>query len=40
MGPGEAGRTELTRVELNIDGQPIDGTEEIVPNTRSIWACS
>ncbi|HEX2672771.1 MAG TPA: prepilin-type N-terminal cleavage/methylation domain-containing protein [Polyangiaceae bacterium] len=28
--PGEAGRTELTRVELNIDGQVIDGTEEIV----------
>lgn len=29
-GPGEAGRTELTRVELNINGQVIDGTEEIV----------
>jgi len=28
--PGEAGRTELTRVELNIDGQVINGTEEIV----------
>gem|GEM_PF-4772597 len=28
--PGEAGRTELTRVELDIDGQVIDGTEEIV----------
>jgi len=28
--PGEAGRTELTRVELNINGQAIDGTEEIV----------
>jgi len=29
-GPGEAGRTELTRVELDINGQVIDGTEEIV----------
>jgi len=28
--PGEAGRTELTRVELNVSGQAIDGTEEIV----------
>ena len=28
--PGETGRTELTRVELNINGQAIDGTEEIV----------
>lgn len=28
--PGEAGRTELTRVELDIAGQVIDGTEEIV----------
>jgi len=28
--PGEAGRTELTRVELDINGQVIDGTEEIV----------
>lgn len=28
--PGEAGRTELTRVELNINGQVIEGTEEIV----------
>jgi len=29
-GPGEAGRTELTRVELDLNGQPIDGTEELV----------
>jgi hypothetical protein len=29
-GPGEAGRTELTRVELDIEGQVLDGTEEIV----------
>ena len=29
-GPGEAGRTELTRVELDIDGKVVDGTEEIV----------
>jgi hypothetical protein len=29
-GPGEAGRTELTRVELDINGQVIDGSEEIV----------
>jgi type II secretory pathway pseudopilin PulG len=28
--PGESERTELTRVELNIEGQEIDGTEEIV----------
>ncbi len=28
--PGEVGRTELTRVELNLNGQPIEGTEEIV----------
>ncbi|MEI9939651.1 MAG: prepilin-type N-terminal cleavage/methylation domain-containing protein [Pseudomonadota bacterium] len=28
--PGEDQRTELTRVELGIDGQVIDGTEEIV----------
>lgn len=28
--PGEAGRTELTRVELDINGAVIDGTEEIV----------
>jgi hypothetical protein len=29
-GPGETGRTELTRVELGINGQVLDGTEEIV----------
>ena len=29
-GPGEAGRTELTRVELDLNGQAINGTEEIV----------
>ncbi|HKO47411.1 MAG TPA: prepilin-type N-terminal cleavage/methylation domain-containing protein [Polyangiaceae bacterium] len=28
--PGEAGRTELTRVELDLNGQVINGTEEIV----------
>ena len=28
--PGEAGRTELTRVELDINGAVLDGTEEIV----------
>jgi hypothetical protein len=28
--PGESGRTELTRVELDINGQVINGTEEIV----------
>jgi len=28
--PGEAGRTELTRVELDINGQVIPGTEELV----------
>jgi Tfp pilus assembly protein PilW len=28
--PGETGRTELTRVELDINGVAIDGTEEIV----------
>ncbi len=28
--PGEAGRTELTRVELDITGQVLDRTEEIV----------
>jgi len=28
--PGEAGRTELTRVELDLNGQMIPGTEEIV----------
>jgi len=28
--PGEAGRTELTRVELDVNGAPIEGTEEIV----------
>ena len=29
-GPGEAGRTELVRVELDAGGTPIEGTEEIV----------
>lgn len=29
-GPGEADRTELTRVELDIDGKVLDNTEEIV----------
>jgi len=29
-GPGETDRTELTRVELGIEGQVLDGTEEIV----------
>ncbi len=29
-GPGEAGRTELTRVELDIEGHVLDRTEEIV----------
>jgi len=29
-GPGETGRTELTRVELDLNGTAIDGTEEIV----------
>jgi hypothetical protein len=29
-GPGEAQRTELVRVEQNVNGAPIDGTEEIV----------
>jgi len=28
--PGEAGRTELTRVELGITGGVLDGTEEVV----------
>jgi len=28
--PGESGRTELTRVELNIEGQVINNTEELV----------
>jgi len=28
--PGEAGRTELIRVEQNLDGADIDGTEEVV----------
>jgi len=28
--PGEAKRTELTRVELDVNGVPIEGTEEIV----------
>jgi len=29
-GPGEAGRTELVRVELDAGGNPIEGTEEVV----------
>lgn len=28
--PGEANRTELVRQELNVDGEPIDGTLELV----------
>jgi hypothetical protein len=29
-GPGEAGRTELMRVELDINGQVLEGSEELV----------
>jgi hypothetical protein len=29
-GPGEAGRTELMRVEQDLNGDPIDGTEELI----------
>jgi len=29
-GPGEAGRTELVRVEQTVAGTPIEGTEDVV----------